>query len=205
MRIPDLHTTTRFAENFPQVSVGVRGERIRPMRRSRVFAAVAVCLCFCGCVSWHTRADVSQSGFSPDKVCETRVPLILSWESGKGLGRRRALVVPPDVGVPSGGWRHSAPPVSNPWGACRHGDVCRNMGEITGVVPAGTRLRVEHGERLHSWNVWYGNQEETILFATIAFNGQPISVDINDISRLERNASGVRVPAPDTAVLQESP
>lgn len=178
------------------------------MRHGKALFIALIFTLLPGCFSWRTRADDLLAGHWGNGNYQTRVPLILAWETDNGLGRRRALVVPPDVGLPYGMWRHPAPPVANPWGACRSDDVCRNMGDIIAVVPAGTHLHVDRMQRVREWNWWFGANSDLSPFATMLLEGKTVSVDLSDISRnFVRTESGKRVdiPVPDPAILVESP
>ena len=160
-----------------------------------------------GCVSMTTRsADEFMIGYSRDAHYETIVPLIMMWESDGPIGKRRALVVPPDAGVLLGSHIHSAPPSTNPWGPCTDDLRCWVMGDIIAVIPAGTQLKISRIARSRGWNVWYGGVSELTPFALLPRDKEPpVEVDISDLSRdivRKIKDKSFDVPIPDGELLR---
>lgn len=161
-----------------------------------------------GCATIHAdSADEFLIKYMRGEQYETAVPLILMWENDGTIGRRQALVVPPDVGVLTGGRLHSAPPVSNPWGPCKSGNSCGVMGDVVAVVPARSLLTISRIEYSRGVDWWYGTHADLTPFAFMRFeNGKSVEVEISDLSRFQpREVKGKTflVPEADPEVLQQ--
>jgi hypothetical protein len=195
----------RSASTVRKGFAGIMGSRLRSVKTRAVVGIAAIAVALSSCVTIKTRsADEFLIDYSRDKRYETCVPLILMWEEDGTIGRRQALVVPPDVGVLVGGRLHSAPPASSPWWPCKSEAYCWNMGDIVALVPARSVLTISRIQYSRGIDWWYGTHADLTPFAFLRLDDKPAEVEISDLSRWrphEVRGKEYLVPAPDSDVL----
>lgn len=175
-------------------------------RRLLVTGVILFGLSSCG--TRHTQAaDEFFIGYARGAQFETTVPLMLMWVSDGTEGRRQALVVPPDVGIATGGRLHSSPPARDPHTVCNDADGCAwSLDDVIGVIPAGSLLKITRIEYSHGLDWWYGKHEDLTPYATVLSGGKHSQdVEIADLSTYSTRTVGGKnhlVPSPDPRLLR---